>query len=126
MEAEKRRHSNNRHTMSQQRAPPPASSSPDLLDKGARRAVGKKAVSAVCGMGGLAMPVNMDPKKRLKKQREETKVDEAKPEDAAKQDTVQIGSDLDVETPRDRELALADAEWKNLWDATEVIDMDKW
>jgi hypothetical protein len=29
-------------------------------------------------------------------------------------------------TERDREQALADAEWKNLWDATEVIDMDKW
>lgn len=33
---------------------------------------------------------------------------------------------LDEMTERDRELALADAEWKHLWDATEVIDMDKW
>lgn len=32
----------------------------------------------------------------------------------------------DESTDRDREHALADAEWKNLWDATEVIDMDKW
>lgn len=32
---------------------------------------------------------------------------------------------LEQETERDRELALTDAEWKNLWDATEVIDMDR-
>ncbi|MBI5855058.1 MAG: hypothetical protein HZB35_07495 [Nitrospirae bacterium] len=31
---------------------------------------------------------------------------------------------LGKETERDRELALTDAEWKNLWDATEVVDMD--
>jgi len=30
-----------------------------------------------------------------------------------------------AETHADREKDLADAEWKNLWDATEVIDMDK-
>jgi hypothetical protein len=29
------------------------------------------------------------------------------------------------ETDTDREKDLADAELKNLWDATEVIDMDK-
>jgi hypothetical protein len=34
-------------------------------------------------------------------------------------------SALEQETDRDRELALSDAEWKNLWDATEVIDMDR-
>lgn len=34
-------------------------------------------------------------------------------------------SSLENETERDRELALSDAEWKNLWDATEVIDMDR-
>ena len=72
------------------------------------------------------MPVNMDPKKRLKKQKEETRVNETNSEDTAKEDAAKAVSHLDVETPRDRELALADAEWKNLWDATEVIDMDKW
>jgi hypothetical protein len=30
-----------------------------------------------------------------------------------------------TETDEDREKELADAELKNLWDATEVIDMDK-
>ncbi|KXK02760.1 MAG: hypothetical protein UZ03_NOB001001851 [Nitrospira sp. OLB3] len=30
------------------------------------------------------------------------------------------------ETEEDREKAIADAERKNLWDATEVIDMDNW
>ncbi|TAJ08832.1 MAG: hypothetical protein EPO61_07975 [Nitrospirae bacterium] len=65
------------------------------------------------------MPVNMDPKKRKK---------------AAAQDA-QAGGDsasgtkkenLEEVTERDKELAAADAEWKNLWDATEVIDMDRW
>ena len=31
-----------------------------------------------------------------------------------------------IQTEEDREKKLADAEWKNLWDATEVLDMDKW
>jgi hypothetical protein len=30
------------------------------------------------------------------------------------------------DTEEDRAKALADAERKNLWDATEVIDMDTW
>ena len=67
------------------------------------------------------MPVNMDPsKKRFKKP-----VPQDRPTppsgscDPAK-------SNPEETTDRDREYALADAEWKNLWDATEVIDMDKW
>jgi hypothetical protein len=54
------------------------------------------------------MPVNMDPKKR-KKAAAQTKKE-----------------NLEEVTERDKELAAADAEWKNLWDATEVIDMDRW
>lgn len=64
------------------------------------------------------MPVNMDPKKRLKKP-------EAGQPDASAQ-TPPAPKELGEETPEDRERDLADAEWKNLWDATEVIDMDKW
>ena len=72
------------------------------------------------------MPVNMDPKKRRR-----TTPPEARPSqsDPAPQSRGQGKAKprLSVEeTEADREKALADAEWKNLWDATEVIDMDKW
>ena len=63
------------------------------------------------------MPVNMDPKKRLRKPA-------AQPSAAANQAPPRP-KDLGEETAEDKEKALADAEWKNLWDATEVIDMDK-
>lgn len=64
------------------------------------------------------MPVNMDPrKKRMDLYRQE--VDGTS---GAKTGEEELGK----ETDRDREHALADAEWKNLWDATEVIDMDNW
>ena len=64
------------------------------------------------------MPVNMDPsKKRYKK---------PAPQDGQTPMSGEPGKSTPEETDRDREYALADAEWKNLWDATEVIDMDKW
>ncbi len=80
------------------------------------------------------MPVNMDPKKRRKKSAPKEIQQGDRPEAQAK---AKAASDqqppskpktdkLEETTERDRELALADAEWKNLWDATEVIDMDKW
>lgn len=66
------------------------------------------------------MPVNMDPNKRRRRQSvEQSNASEAR------QDSVQtkkFGEDTDA----DREKAIADAELKNLWDATEVIDMDNW
>lgn len=68
------------------------------------------------------MPVNMDPRKRKQKQAaSEGTADQSAPDpqDIAKN---QFGE----ETELDREKAIAEAEWKNLWDATEVIDMDKW
>ena len=67
------------------------------------------------------MPVNMDPaKKRKPGQAEPTAASQpvAEPLEAA---PLAFGT----ETHADREKDLADAEWKNLWDATEVIDMDK-
>ncbi len=70
------------------------------------------------------MPVNMDPKNRRRRVQpipEEPKAAAPAPR-AAKTDKNAFGE----ETEEDREKALADAEWKNLWDATEVIDMDKW
>jgi hypothetical protein len=67
------------------------------------------------------MPVNMDPKKRLRKP---SAGQPASAPTASKQ-TQSSPKDIGEETPADKEKALADAEWKNLWDATEVIDMDK-
>jgi hypothetical protein len=68
------------------------------------------------------MPVNMDPKKK--------KVQPKAPAPAEAQGTPPPAADQPKKfgdtTDRDKELALADAEWKNLWEATEVIDMDKW
>ena len=61
------------------------------------------------------MPVNMDPSKkrrRLNQSAERTRAD-TQPKAFGE------------ETDADRERDLADAESKNLWDATEVIDMDK-
>ena len=66
------------------------------------------------------MPVNMDPSKRRKRQPLEQL---AAPE--SEQTSIRakkFGEDTDA----DREKANADAERKNLWDATEVIDMDNW
>ena len=65
------------------------------------------------------MPVNMDPTKRRRRQSAEQAAA------AADQDsghTKRFGED----TEADREKAIAEAELKNLWDATEVIDMDTW
>jgi hypothetical protein len=61
----------------------------------------------------------MDPSKKRRSQR---------PQDgtAPQTDPGQAQSPVfGEETAADREKDLADAEWKNLWDATEVIDMDK-
>ncbi len=70
------------------------------------------------------MPVNMDPKKRRPRAEPQDVPAKSGPQtqDSAKPKPKQFGE----ETQEDREKALADAEWKNLWDATEVIDMDKW
>lgn len=66
------------------------------------------------------MPVNMDPDKRRIKR------SSAKSNDDHPQSTSPGKKEFGEETDQDREKAIADAEWKNLWDATEVIDMDKW
>lgn len=69
------------------------------------------------------MPVNMDPAKKRKRQplpSEATASPSAK-EKPVEAKTVPFGE----ETEEDRVKDLADAELKNLWEATEVIDMDK-
>lgn len=65
------------------------------------------------------MPVNMDPTKRRRRQ----SVEQAAA--AAGQDSGQAKR-FGEDTEADREKAIAEAELKNLWDATEVIDMDTW
>ncbi len=66
------------------------------------------------------MPVNMDPSKRRRRQPIEQPDAPELAEETAK--PKRFGEDTDA----DREKASADAELKNLWDATEVIDMDNW
>lgn len=68
------------------------------------------------------MPVNMDPAKKRRRDQPSA----ATPERQASHDPQHPQSPaFGEETTADREKDLADAEWKNLWDATEVIDMDK-
>lgn len=69
------------------------------------------------------MPVNMDPSKKRKRQlpSQETSSSPSENETPAARQAAQFGK----ETEEDRVKELADAELKNLWDATEVIDMDK-
>ena len=69
------------------------------------------------------MPVNMDPAKKRKKQPSSPETASLHPE---KDMTVPTqATQFGEETEEDRVKALAEAEQTNLWDATEVIDMDK-
>ena len=69
------------------------------------------------------MPVNMDPAKKRKRQQSPQESDSSPSE---KKTTVSThAAQFGEETEEDRVKALADAEQKNLWEATEVIDMDK-
>ena len=64
------------------------------------------------------MPVNMDPAKKHRRRPVEASASSEAPPTPS--DRKPFGE----ETDEDRLKALADAEKKNLWDATEVIDMD--
>ncbi|MEO5954824.1 MAG: hypothetical protein ABIR36_03910 [Nitrospiraceae bacterium] len=69
------------------------------------------------------MPVNMDP---AKKRRPHPLPTETVSLPSEKDKTLPIkATQFGQETEEDRVKDLADAELKNLWDATEVIDMDK-
>jgi hypothetical protein len=65
------------------------------------------------------MPVNMDPTKKHRRRPAEADSQSGVPQSPSARK--QFGE----ETEEDRVKALADAENKNLWDATEVIDMDR-
>jgi len=69
------------------------------------------------------MPVNMDPsKKRRRKGRETEPAQEISHTQPA---SSPLPLEFGEETAVDRERDLAEAELRSLWDATEVIDMDK-
>lgn len=69
------------------------------------------------------MPVNMDPsKKRRRSQVPSTPSSAPTSGGTASPHSLQT---FGIETEEDREKELADAESRNLWEATEVIDMDK-
>jgi hypothetical protein len=69
------------------------------------------------------MPINMDPSKRKRK----PATAEERSDDRTGTENKDPGkAKFGEETEQDREKAIAEAEWKNLWDATEVIDMDTW
>ncbi|GKS58242.1 hypothetical protein YTPLAS18_17690 [Nitrospira sp.] len=59
------------------------------------------------------MPVNRTPKKRRRQD------DPSQSQDHAPK------REFGEETELDREKDVADAEWKNMWDQTEVINMDE-
>ncbi len=68
------------------------------------------------------MPVNMDPAKKRRRTPLQATSDPVQPATGTK---IRQQGQFGEETEEDRIKALADAENKNLWDATEVIDMDR-
>ncbi|HMS82289.1 MAG TPA: hypothetical protein PKD12_01395 [Nitrospira sp.] len=69
------------------------------------------------------MPVNMDPLK--KRRRAQAQMALAPAPTVTGTTASPPRQAFGVETEEDREKDLADAELRNLWEATEVIDMDK-
>lgn len=69
------------------------------------------------------MPINMDPAK--KRRRSHTLSVSASDSTTGGTASAQPIQTFGSETQADREKDLADAELRNLWEATEVIDMDK-
>jgi hypothetical protein len=70
------------------------------------------------------MPINMNPNNLRKK--DEPPAEEPKAEISTPDPHEAESKKFGEENEEDRQKDLADAEWKNLWDATEVIDMDTW
>ena len=67
------------------------------------------------------MPVNMDPSKKHRRINRDTEPAQEIGKDTGNSPPPAFGE----ETAADRERDLAEAELRSLWDATEVIDMDK-
>jgi hypothetical protein len=67
------------------------------------------------------MPVNMDPKRKRKPKSASS--DDPSAQKAPRNKSANPNS-ADPDSPTEADMA--EKEWKNLWEATEVIDMDKW
>ena len=67
------------------------------------------------------MPVNMDPSKKRRRINRDTRPAQQIDQETGNPPPQAFGE----ETAADRERDLAEAELRSLWDATEVIDMDK-
>jgi hypothetical protein len=63
------------------------------------------------------MPVNMDPSQKRRRR-------PVVPQSSGGANPCSSPNPFGEESEADREKELADAELKNLWDATEVVDMD--
>ena len=71
---------------------------------------------------GENMPVNMDPAKKRRRSPPQSAPQTTR---VATEPKPRSSGQFGEETEEDRIKSLADAENKNLWDATEVIDMDR-
>lgn len=74
------------------------------------------------------MPINRDPsKKRVRPPASEAEPVTPAPEAAAPAPAQPVQSKSRPKNPDEPdEVDLAEKEWTHLWEATEVIDMDKW
>jgi hypothetical protein len=71
----------------------------------------------------MIMPVNMDPSKKRRRMHTDAASASSQPPPIHASSSPELA--FGEETEADREKDLAEAESKNLWDATEVIDVDK-
>jgi hypothetical protein len=69
------------------------------------------------------MPVNLNPEQKRRRVSEHQACSLDHPSQPIQQ-TGEVAHQFGDDTEEDRNRALAEAEWKNLWEETEVIDMD--
>ncbi|MCP9451966.1 MAG: hypothetical protein NNA23_04710 [Nitrospira sp.] len=69
------------------------------------------------------MPVNLNPEQKRRRVSEHQVCSSDRPSQLVRQ-TDEVAHQFGDDTEEDRNRALAEAEWKNLWEETEVIDMD--
>lgn len=69
------------------------------------------------------MPVNLNPEQKRRRASDHQVSSSDRPSQPIHQ-TGEIVHQFGDDTEEDRNRALAEAEWKNLWEETEVIDMD--